>query len=75
MRSRSPLTAPRNACKSLDAHSVRIYSVGKDIDMGWQAAGKGGAVAAGKQESVDAGISILEAGVPQPTRRSGRFWR
>ena len=30
--------------------------------MGWQAAGKGGAVAAGKQESVDAGISILEAG-------------
>ncbi len=31
-------------------------------DMGWQAAGKGGAVAAGKQESVDAGISILEAG-------------
>lgn len=30
--------------------------------MGWQASGKGGAVAAGKQESVDAGISILEAG-------------
>ena len=30
--------------------------------MGWQAAGMGGAVAAGKQESVDAGISILDAG-------------
>ena len=39
------------ACSSVNA-----------VEIGWQGSGKGGAVAAGKAESVAAGISILEQG-------------
>ncbi len=42
--------------------SLITYTIAGAADIGWNACGKGGAVAAGGKDAVAAGISILEQG-------------
>jgi len=42
--------------------TLTIYGVSPAVEIGWEASGKGGAVAAGGKETVAAGVSILEQG-------------
>lgn len=58
---RNTMRAPRLLCLMFISTVIALTSL-VDAEIGWHASGKNGAVAAGKKESVAAGISILEKG-------------